>query len=59
MVAKKNFDSKASLSIKNPELRGLCIAAFLRCLYASIDNAPDKDYHEQAINNLKSDKIFT
>ena len=36
----------------------MCIASFLRCLYASIENAPDADYHEQAISNLKGDKLF-
>jgi len=40
-------------------MRSLCIAAFLRCLYASIDNAPNGEYHDVAINNLKgSDKVF-
>jgi len=34
------------MSIHNPELRSLSIAAFLRCLYASIDSAPHADYHE-------------
>ena len=47
------------MGIQNDELRSLCVAAFLRCLYASIDCAPDGQYHLQAVNNLKSDKIFT
>ena len=58
IMAKREFDKMTTLSIKNPEIRSLCVAAFLRCLYASIDNAPDKDYHEQAINNLKGDTTF-
>lgn len=48
-----------AMNIQNPELRSLSIAAFLRCAYASIDSAPNADYHEQAISNLKGEKIFT
>lgn len=48
-----------SMTIVNPELRSLSIAAFLRCIYASIDSAPDAAYHENAIANLKGEKIFT
>ena len=62
------------IGIQNPELRSLCIAAFLRCLFASIESAPGtikKDidhqsaegategkYYEMAVDNIKSDKIF-
>ena len=49
----------ARMGIQNPELRSLCISSFLRCLYASIDAAPDGEYQRTAIENLKSDKIFT
>lgn len=35
----------ARMGIQNPELRSLCISAFLRCLYASIDAAPHEEYH--------------
>ena len=48
-----------TMTIVNPELRSLCVAAFLRCAYASIDSAPNAEYHEQAIGNLKGEKIFT
>lgn len=58
MATKIKERDKVSLSIQNPLLRSLCIASFLRCLYASIENAPDADYHEQAISNLKGDKLF-
>lgn len=34
----------ARMGIQNPQLRSLCISAFLRCLYASIDSAPDGEY---------------
>ena len=47
------------MSIHDPEQRSLSIAAFLRCLYASIDSAPHGDYYELAINNLQNQKIFT
>ena len=47
------------MGVQNDTLRSLSVAAFLRCLYASIDSAPNGEYHEQAISNLRSDKIFT
>ena len=47
------------MSINDPEQRSLSIAAFLRCLYASIDSAPHGDYYEQAIENLQNEKVFT
>lgn len=46
------------MGVQNDTLRSLSVAAFLRCLYASIDSAPNGEYHEQAIANLRSDKIF-
>ena len=58
-IDSKDLEARHHLNIKNPLLRSLCVAAFLRCLYASIKNAPNKEYHEQAIGNLSGDKIFT
>ena len=37
------------MNVKNPELRSLSIAAFLRQIYASIESAPNADYHKMAI----------
>ena len=49
-----------NLGIQNPEMRCLSIAAFLRCLFNSIESAPGIDgrYYDAAIENIKSDKIF-
>ena len=48
------------MGIQNPELRSICILAFLRCLIASIESAPNTTsrYYELAIDNIKNDKIF-
>ena len=32
------------MGIQNDELRSLSVAAFLRCLYASVDAAPNADF---------------
>lgn len=45
----------ARMGIQNPELRSLSIASFLRCLYASIDSAPNDEYYALAIENLSKD----
>ena len=42
--------------VRNAELRSLCIAAFLRCLFASIDEP--SDFHDYAISNLSKEITF-
>jgi len=40
---------------QNPELRVLCIAAYLRCLYAAIEYAPTEEMKESAIEQISDD----
>ena len=46
------------MGIANPEMRSLCVAAFLRCLHASIEYAPDINFHLDAVHNLQSIYMF-
>jgi len=49
MMKRLRFREKASEGIKNAEQRALSISAFLRCLFASIESAPDTSFFEDAI----------
>jgi len=42
----------------NKEIRSLTIAAYLRCLYASIEYAPTETLRSNAINNIKDPLMF-
>lgn len=46
------------MGIQNLEMRSLCIAAFLRCLHASLEYAPDDEMYQEAIKNLHQDYMF-
>ena len=39
-------------------MRSLCIAAFLRCLHASVEYAPTFELNGLALNNLIDDEMF-
>ena len=39
-------------------MRSLCIAAYLRCLFAAIEYAPNQELKIEAIRNLKDDFVF-
>lgn len=52
MMKRLRFREKASEGIKNAEQRALSISAFLRCLFASIESAPDTSFFEDAIKNI-------
>ena len=62
----KEDPSKGSLSImqlrgdgfQNQRLRTLTIAAFLRCLYGSIEYAPSIDLRNHAIQHVKDPLNF-
>mmetsp|Transcript_15016 Transcript_15016/g.14598 ORF Transcript_15016/g.14598 Transcript_15016/m.14598 type:complete len:112 (-) Transcript_15016:471-806(-) len=40
-------------------MRSLCVAAYLRCLYAAIEYAPDLELRNEAIKILKDDFTFS
>ena len=39
-------------------MRALCIAAYLRCLYAAIEYAPNQELKIEAVRNLKDEFVF-
>jgi hypothetical protein len=39
-------------------MRSLCIAAYLRCLFAAIEYAPDQSHKNEAIRYLKDEFAF-
>jgi len=47
-IAKKDFYK----GVENLKIRSLCIAAFLRCLHAAIEYAPDSEMSSRAIEQL-------
>lgn len=63
---KKEINSPSGLSFKeerddgflNKDLRSLNIAAFLRCLYASIEFAPNQKIRDRAIRYIKNVEMF-
>ena len=60
MITKRlQFRDQCKVGIQNGELRSLCISAYLRCLLASIESAPDTNIFENAIKNIKADEMFT
>lgn len=44
--------------VQNLKLRGLCIAAYLRCLYGAIEYAPTEQLRLEAINQLQDIYVF-
>ena len=58
MTQKLNKRDAANSGIQNLEMRSLCIAAFLRCLFNSLEYAPDGDFYQAAIENIHSDILF-
>jgi hypothetical protein len=46
------YKKKDKMGIGNYKLRWLCTAAFLRCLHAAIDYAPNVELRGQAISKL-------
>ena len=58
MTQKLNKRDIANSGIQNLEMRSLCIAAFLRCLFNSLEYAPDGEFYKNAIENLHSDILF-
>ena len=47
-----------NLGVQNVKVRALCIAAYLRCLYASIEYAPTQQLKQEAIMCLKDLFVF-
>ena len=39
-------------------MRALCVAAYLRCLYAAIEYAPNLELKAEAIRSLKEEFVF-
>lgn len=39
-------------------MRSLCIAGYLRCLFAAIEYAPNQELKLEAIRNLKDEFVF-
>jgi hypothetical protein len=59
LIAQKLSKRETSNSgIQNLEMRSLCVAAFLRCLHASLEYAPDDEMYQAAIRNLREDYMF-
>lgn len=44
--------------VQNIKLRSLCISAFLRCLFASIEYSPDEKLRQSAIATLADEFTF-
>ena len=49
---------QAEYNIENDKVRALCIAAFLRCLHAAIEYAPNDKLQAEAIRELRRDDNF-
>ena len=47
-----------AMSVRNPLLRTLCIAAFLRCIFGSIESPPDIEFHKEAVRKLAEKDVF-
>ena len=58
MTLKLSKRDAENSGIQNLEMRSLCIAAFLRCLFNSLEYAPDGEFYAAAIENLHSDVLF-
>lgn len=52
------YRNRDEMGIQNDDLRALSISAFLRCIHASIESAPEPKYFEQALANVRLDEIF-
>jgi hypothetical protein len=46
------------MGVQNVKIRSLCIAAYLRCLYAAIEYAPSVELKNEAIRQLSDEFTF-
>lgn len=60
MIMKRlHFRHRDKQGIGNTRLRCLSIAAYLRCLIASIESAPSAESFDTAVANISSIKVLT